>query len=85
MIWFFHRGTAELRLEAKFDSRVGDYIAELYYPDGTHHAERFSDEELFRVYLADLERPSHANGGDAMDGRSCCPTDAESPPRDHPL
>jgi len=82
MIWFFHRGTAELRLEPKLIPHLGITSRSCTILTAR---ERFSDEELFRVYLADLERPSHANGGDAMDGRSCCPTDAESPPRDHPL
>jgi hypothetical protein len=56
MIWFFHRGTAELRLETRFDSAAGDYVAVLHFPDGTQHSDRFSDEHTFRVYLFDLER-----------------------------
>jgi hypothetical protein len=28
----------------------------LHYADGTHHADRFSDEHAFRTYLLDLER-----------------------------
>src|SRR5206468_3455765 len=56
VIWFFHKGTAELRLETRFDSAVGDYVAVFHFPDGTQQTERFSDEQMFRVYLFDLER-----------------------------
>lgn len=56
MIWFFHRGTEEIRLETKYDSAAGDFVAVLHYPDGTQHADRFSDEHAFRTYLLDLER-----------------------------
>jgi hypothetical protein len=56
VIWFFHKGTAEIRLETRFDSAVGDYVAALYFPDGTHQIERFGDEQMFRVYLFDLAR-----------------------------
>lgn len=55
MIWFFHKGT-EIRLETRFDSAVGDYVAEVHYPDGRHQTERFSDEHAFRGYLLDLAR-----------------------------
>ena len=55
MIWLFHKGTAELRLETKFDSSVGDYVAVLHHPDGTELTARFSDEETFRGYLLHLE------------------------------
>jgi len=55
MIWFFHKGPVELRLVTRFDSAVGDYVAELYYPDGRQQIERFSDESTFRGYLLDLE------------------------------
>jgi len=56
VIWFFHKGTVEIRLETRFDSTAGDYVAELHYPDGHQQTERFSDEHTFRGYLLDLER-----------------------------
>jgi hypothetical protein len=58
MIWFFHRGAEEIRLETEYDSTAGDYVAVLHHADGTQHTDRFSNEHAFRRYLLDFERRS---------------------------
>jgi hypothetical protein len=55
VIWFFHRGRDELRLETHFDKMSRRYIAVLHHKDGTRLRESFTDHEAFRRYLLDLE------------------------------
>jgi hypothetical protein len=55
VIWFFHKGRDELRLETDFDKVSHRYIAMLHHEDGTRLRECFPDHEAFRRYLLDLQ------------------------------
>lgn len=56
MIWIFERGQEALRIETRFDSGTGDFVAIVFWADGQSKEERFRSESAFRSRLMALER-----------------------------
>jgi hypothetical protein len=55
VIWFFHKGGDELRLETHFDRDSGEYVAQVHNADCTTQSDRFHNADVFGAYLRDLE------------------------------
>jgi hypothetical protein len=55
MVWFWTRGTAEMRLETRYDNDTGEFVVVLA-TDGGKATERFKDIEALRARLVALEQ-----------------------------
>jgi hypothetical protein len=56
MVWIFEREQEALRIETRFDSATGDFVATTFWADGQSKEERFRSEDTFRARLMALER-----------------------------
>jgi hypothetical protein len=56
MVWFYHRGAEELRIETRFNEGANLFELIWHHPDGTRVVERFSSESTFRHRAQIIER-----------------------------
>jgi hypothetical protein len=56
MIWLFERGDDVTRVETRFDSDSGEYVAEIAWADGQTQTERFRDYATFHARVITLEQ-----------------------------
>ncbi len=55
-MWFFERDDQSLHLETRYDNDTGEFVAIVYWPDGTEKTERFTELAAYRTRLIALER-----------------------------
>ena len=56
MNWFFDRGRDHLRVETRYDHKLGEFVLILHQADGTQLVDRFKSETKLRKRLQELER-----------------------------
>jgi hypothetical protein len=55
MVWFFTRGSEELKLQTEREEATGEYVLTWGHPDGTTKTERFSNGDAFKRRLEEVE------------------------------